>query len=414
MAIAPVLGMGTTYNLPNFHGEIMRITPDDTPFLSAIGGLTGGIKSNGQTEFEWQASDLRKGQKRVRLEGADAPTAQERPRINFSNTLEIHQEAISLSYTKMAAVNQYGAGALAIGGPPNPVTDELSEQLSGTFKSIALDLEYDFLCGTYQKPSDNTTARQTRGLLAAIAAGVNDSNNAVDISTQTETATAITIANSRFTKTATGLAAGDQVVVTGGEAAGFLNTEVYYVVGKTTNYYSLAASSGGSAIVPEADVASVTVAETSAAAVTKVQILDLCHRIWKNGGIKEQATATLMVGASQHRVLTDLFINSVSYQEMSRNVGGVALTTFITEFGRLNLMLSRTLPEDAIVVCSLEQCAPVFLEIPGKGYMFVEELARTGASVKKQIYGEVGLKYGNALAHGYIRGAKVTHDVATA
>jgi hypothetical protein len=409
MAIAPVLGMGTTYNLPNFHGEIMRITPEDTPFLSAIGGLTGGIKSNGQTEFEWQAADLRKGQKRVRLEGADAPTAQERPRINFSNVLEIHQEAVTLSYTKLAATQQYAG--LAIGGPSNPVTDELSEQLTGTFKSIALDLEYDFLCGTYQKPSDNTTARQTRGLLAAIEAGVNGEDNSVDVSVLTETALTATGSTDVINSTATAFANGDQVVVYGAEAAGILNTQVYYVVNKATNTFKLATTSGGTAVDLEADVAGgITVKKTAASDVTKAQVLNLCQLIWKNGGIKEQATATVMVNASQHRVLTDLFI-SATRVETSRNVGGVALTTFVTEFGRLNLMLSRTLPEDAIVVCSLEQCAPVFLEIPGKGYMFVEELARTGASVKKQIYGEVGLKYGNALAHGMIRGAKVSHVV---
>jgi hypothetical protein len=33
---------GTTFNLPNFVGELFELTPADTPFLSAIGGLTGG------------------------------------------------------------------------------------------------------------------------------------------------------------------------------------------------------------------------------------------------------------------------------------------------------------------------------------------------------------------------------------
>jgi hypothetical protein len=46
----------------------------------------------------------------------------------------------------------------------------------------------------------------------------------------------------------------------------------------------------------------------------------------------------------------------------------------------------------------------VFLNIPGKGVLFEEELAKTGASDKSQIYGEIGLAYGNQAAHGVLRG----------
>ena len=37
-----VSGMGDSYDLPNYVGELFNITPNDTPFLSAIGGMTGG------------------------------------------------------------------------------------------------------------------------------------------------------------------------------------------------------------------------------------------------------------------------------------------------------------------------------------------------------------------------------------
>ena len=39
--MAGVSGIGTTFNLPNYHGELFSVTPSDTPLLSAIGGLTG-------------------------------------------------------------------------------------------------------------------------------------------------------------------------------------------------------------------------------------------------------------------------------------------------------------------------------------------------------------------------------------
>ncbi len=44
----------------------------------------------------------------------------------------------------------------------------------------------------------------------------------------------------------------------------------------------------------------------------------------------------------------------------------------------------------------------MFLRIPGRGFLFTEPLAKTGSSDTYQIYGEVGLKYGNVRSHGKI------------
>jgi hypothetical protein len=62
------------------------------------------------------------------------------------------------------------------------------------------------------------------------------------------------------------------------------------------------------------------------------------------------------------------------------------------------------MPANTVSVVSLEQCAPVFLRIPGKGFLFVEPLSKTGANDAFQIYGEIGLRYGNERAHGKITG----------
>ncbi len=56
-------------------------------------------------------------------------------------------------------------------------------------------------------------------------------------------------------------------------------------------------------------------------------------------------------------------------------------------------MLNRYMPADTVQVVSLDQCAPVLLETPGKGFLFSEPLARTGSTDKAQIYGEIGLEY---------------------
>jgi hypothetical protein len=52
------------------------------------------------------------------------------------------------------------------------VTDELAIQTMAELESMAVDVEKSFLTGVYQKPANNSTARQTRGLLTAVATNV--------------------------------------------------------------------------------------------------------------------------------------------------------------------------------------------------------------------------------------------------
>ena len=94
-----VSGMGTTFNLPNYVGELFALTPTETPFLSMVGGLTGG-KSVASTKFGWQTDDNRDPSDRQRVEGAAAPAAENRVRANVENVTEIHQEKASVSYTR--------------------------------------------------------------------------------------------------------------------------------------------------------------------------------------------------------------------------------------------------------------------------------------------------------------------------
>ncbi|MGH3585403.1 MAG: SU10 major capsid protein, partial [Pseudonocardia sp.] len=299
--MAEITVLGTTYNLPNYTGMLHQLTPSDTPFFSAIGGLTGG----GQTtsiEFEWQTFDLRAAAQNTKLEGADAPSPSERVRASVDNIVQIHHETVAVSYTKLAATQ---AKAGINNAERNPITNELDWQVEQMLKQMVRDIEFSFIRGTYQKPADNLTARRTRGILEAV----------------------------------------------------------------TTN-----------AIVADAGAG-------AADALDEAYVLDLLQSVWENGGIQESDTATLMAGAFQKRQLTDIFITKKNYREESRTVGGVRVQTIETDFGTLNLMLDRHMPADQVAVVSLEQCMPVYQEIPGKGHFFAEPLARTGATDRTQLYG---------------------------
>jgi hypothetical protein len=171
--MAGITGQGTTFNLPNYTGELFNITPEDTPLLSMIGGLTGGRPVIGATEWEWQFYDLRNAGQNTKVEGANAPAPEERVRSAANNILQIHQETVETSYTRNAA-NMARSG-INVGGLAGSPLMEQSWQEIQMVKQIARDVEYSFLRGTYNKPVDNTTARRTRGLIQAIT------TNAVDL-----------------------------------------------------------------------------------------------------------------------------------------------------------------------------------------------------------------------------------------
>ena len=159
-----VSGLGDSYDLPNYVGELFNITPNDTPFLSAIGGMTGG-KSVTSKQFTWQTVDNATAAQTVVAEGADATFA-ERSRSEVTNVTQIMQYGVHVSYTKQAAVGNL-SGQSILGN--QPVQDELAFQLDMAMKRAARDIEFSFIQGTYVADTDVSTARKTRGMLEAVS-----------------------------------------------------------------------------------------------------------------------------------------------------------------------------------------------------------------------------------------------------
>jgi hypothetical protein len=400
--MAGITGLGTTFNLPNYTGELFALTPDDTPLLSSIGGLTGGGQTT-SSEFEWQVFDLRDPGQRVKLEGADAPTSEERVRANVKNVVQIHQEKVSVSYTKQAATGQLASPQSAPfnhpGGGPNPITSELDWQVQQALKSIALDVNWSFINGQYVLPTTNATARQTKGLLAAIT------TNRIAKGT---TVTGLTSATDTITSTAHGFVDGDKLVFTSaGTASNIVPGRLYYVDQIDVNSFKVSTSLGGAAITL-GTATGIAYTKPWTTTLTSDHVNDLIQLGYDNGGFSEQTTATLLVNSIQKRAITKAYASAYGqFQETSRNVGGVNVTTVTTDFGTFNIMSDRHMPQDTIVACSLEQLMPVFLSIPGKGVMFEEPLAKTGSADNSQIYGEVGLKFGSEKAHAVMTGLKL-------
>lgn len=392
-----ITAVGSTFNEPNYHGELIALTPTDTPLLSAAGGV-GGAGQVTDTTIEWQTYDLRDPEIAPALEGGDAPAANARVRANVTNRVQIFHKTVGTTYTKQGAYNQY---ASAVNGAPNPITNEHSWQVMQELKQIALDVNYSFWNAVRHDPSDNSTARQMAGLLSVMT------SNKIEKKPLTTGAASAT--DTITPASAHGLVANDKVVFTDVDGLTSIKPgRAYWVKSvSTTVSFKISETKGGPAItVGTADALSYY--EVNAANVVGTDDVDgLLQSVYDNGGITEQDTATLFVPSGQKRAITKAYRDASDGTALlggTRNVGGVSVSTIITDFGTLNVAIDRHLPADAIAVVSVNELQPVYLNIPGKGVLFEEELAKTGSVDKTQIYGEIGLKYGNEASHGVLRG----------
>lgn len=113
------------------------------------------------------------------------------------------------------------------------------------------------------------------------------------------------------------------------------------------------------------------------------------------------------VNGTQKRVLTSIFQNMKGFiLPASRNEGGVNITSFETDFGMVNIVLDKFMPKNTILGADISVIAPVEQNTPGKGNFFLEDLAKTGAADKKQIFGMIGLDHGPGFMHLVIKNLK--------
>lgn len=318
--MAEVTGIGTTWNLPNYAGELFTADAQTTPFLSMIGGLTGGR----QTEnFEFPTAVLfdypEASQPDISEQAsATAPQAKHISREQQSNVVQIHQEVIDLTYAKMSNGGRM-SGLNSAGQIANP-NDEKNWQITQKIIKIARDVEYSFLRGTYQKSTNASQSNKTRGMIELCSTG-----NTVD------------------------------------------------------------ASSG---------------------ALTVEMIKELLLEMAKNGAYFNNMV--LFAGAKQKQAITSLYEKQLGYNKgAERNIGGMNIQQIETDFAMMGIVWDRFMPDDTILIADMAHIAPVFQAVPGKGVLFQEDLAKTGASDKIQIYGQIGLAHGASFLHGTITGLAV-------
>lgn len=179
--MAQVTGLATTWNLPNYAGELFTADAAHTPLLSMTGGLSGGKMTS---NFEFPTAVLfdypEPEQPEIsEEESAVAPVASAPLREQESNVVQIHQERISLTYARasnsgrLSGINTANAAADA---------DEKAFLINHKLIKIARDVEHSFINGRYQKATSGSVANKTRGLLQLCEGANNIDANGEELS----------------------------------------------------------------------------------------------------------------------------------------------------------------------------------------------------------------------------------------
>ena len=88
---------------------------------------------------------------------------------------------------------------------------------------------------------------------------------------------------------------------------------------------------------------------------------------------------------------------------------GIQVRDLILPVGTtVKLALGEFIPAGTALIINPNVIGPVEQPTPGKGNFFLEELAKTGAGTKYQIFGQIGLDHGPEWYHGKITGLSTT------
>ncbi len=314
-----VTGMGNTFNLPNFAGELFTASPVRTPFLSMIGGLSGGRKTDSDRFVTGQLYAFPEPAQPEISETASetAPAATALTREQKYNVTQIFHETISMTYAKQA--NRGRLSGLNISGAQANPASELDWQIARRLEKIARDVEHTFLNGTYAEATKASEANKTRGMMELCSTGTHIDAGGAELS--------VDLLKQLFKAMA--------------DAGAFFGNMV------------------------------------------------------------------LFCGSEQKQRITSLYEKQLGYNAPAmRSVGGMNIQKLETDFFEMGICYDPFMKPGEIGVFDVSACAPVFQEVPGKGVLFLEDLAKTGASDRKQIYGEIGLDHGPAFLHGTITGLK--------
>jgi hypothetical protein len=169
----------------NYLGQLYLIGANQTPFLSMMGGLTGGAKTTTAFNFPiaqpWSlTSAATSSAAAIRSEDTSISTTTEKTytRAQDYNTCQIMKYEYGVSFAKQSTYGEVGAINVVGSNPNQPVKDELAFQRTAALRQMAIDIEYCFLNQNAVAQAASDTVAKTKGLKYAISTNAVEGSNA--------------------------------------------------------------------------------------------------------------------------------------------------------------------------------------------------------------------------------------------
>jgi hypothetical protein len=142
----------------------------------------------------------------------------------------------------------------------------------------------------------------------------------------------------------------------------------------------------------------------SYATLTLTKIIDTMQTLWQNK-VNGSDQLTFVCNAVPKRQLTDIFRDqyNAGKNSLSRTEAGISIESFLTDFGQVDVLLTRTIPATEAYLLNLSQMRAVAHDC-GKGFMFMRDLPTISAGVSKSIYAELGVDHGHGSMHARFYG----------
>lgn len=323
-------------NINNFTGELFKITPHRTPLLSASGGLTGG-KAINSTYFQFQTVDNAVVSSVTPGSEGGTPNYNGRSRAAVQGVLEIFHEAVQITFTAQAAYGEI-------------VPFDLASSYKNSIDKLSLE-------GT--NPINDEMAAQLELVLELVAkkAEFQAFNGAFSDGTSS-------------TRQMRGL--DEHCSLSGGNI-----------------YYNDANGDGSGADqkIHWDTVAGAMKKLYDAGAPLREPVLFISPQMLLD--LNKELVNPTVSGALTGGILP-----------RDRNVGGVDIDTIVTPFGAMGLALSDYLPSNKAFIVDMAFVTPVFLNVPGKGTVFIRDLDQgDNARMGKAVYMEMGYDFGPPQYH---------------
>ncbi len=147
---------------------------------------------------------------------------------------------------------------------------------------------------------------------------------------------------------------------------------------------------------------------TGTPSFTTAHIEAMLTKIYESNG-NPDGVVMVMNAATKLQLNDDCKANGLTIVPADMNTNGIAVDRIVTAMGTVGMMIGKYIPAGTVLFINMPLVAPVEMNTPGKGNFYREELAKTGAGSKYQIFGQMGLDYGPEWFHGKITGLATTY-----